>query len=218
MKNKSLKLIIMFLALFCYTFLINSDKSYAIYKETKSTDIYLNIVNPSGATVIFNGNGGTPSEGSRSVAPNSEVGTLPTATQTGYNFIGWFTDPTNGVEVNKNMIVPSGTTNLYAHWQKIVCIYAAPGTLHSERCAQGSNSTENSQGCRAQGLAGQDIEYGNIVDSTTLDPGDALDCDVGGHLPGCAAGSGAADIGPSPQRHCPAGSPKEPGPGDAVGR
>lgn len=67
--------------------------------------------------VIFDGNGGTPSEASRSVISHEAIGTLPTALRTGYTLVGWFTAPDeNGTEIDANTIITTGTT-FYAHWE-----------------------------------------------------------------------------------------------------
>ena len=41
-------------------------------------------------TLIFNANGGSASTNSKTITYNSAVGDLPTATRSGYTFIGWF--------------------------------------------------------------------------------------------------------------------------------
>ena len=48
-------------------------------------------------TVTWNGQGGTPSESSRTLQYNSTLGTLPTAIKTGYTFKGWGTSTASNV-------------------------------------------------------------------------------------------------------------------------
>ena len=70
--------------------------------------------------VTFDANGGTCSTTSRKLDIGGVYGELPKATRSGYTFLGWYTDPTNGTKVNANSIVPSGNHTLYAHYKKIV--------------------------------------------------------------------------------------------------
>ena len=65
--------------------------------------------------VTFNGNGGSPSQSSKKVKRGEKYGTLPSATRSGYNFDGWYTE--NGVKVNENDTCNKDIT-LYAHWTK----------------------------------------------------------------------------------------------------
>lgn len=68
-------------------------------------------------TIVFNGNGGTVSgDGTRSVVSGDEIGTLPEATKPGYAFIGWYSGPQNGFEVDEDTIVTVNAT-LYARWK-----------------------------------------------------------------------------------------------------
>ncbi len=68
-------------------------------------------------TVTFNANGGTTSETTRYIANGKQIGTLPTASRSGYEFNGWFTEKTNGTEINANTIINEDIT-FYAHWNK----------------------------------------------------------------------------------------------------
>ncbi len=70
------------------------------------------------ALVIFDGNGGTPSESQRSVAFGTQIGLLPTATQTYKTFVGWFTDPDNGTQISPSTQINADAT-FYAHWAPI---------------------------------------------------------------------------------------------------
>ena len=69
-------------------------------------------------TVIFDGNNGTPSYSNKTVVYDSKYGTLPTATRTGYTFLGWFTATSGGTRVTNDTIVKiTDTQTLYAHWK-----------------------------------------------------------------------------------------------------
>ena len=45
-----------------------------------------------------------------------ELGTLPTATRTGYSFAGWFTAATGGDQISDKTKMPLDGTTYYAHW------------------------------------------------------------------------------------------------------
>lgn len=66
-------------------------------------------------TVTWNGNGGTPSKSSSSFHYNDALGTLPTATRTGYTFKGWSTSETGTVNVSTTTKVTANVT-YYAVW------------------------------------------------------------------------------------------------------
>lgn len=68
--------------------------------------------------VTFNGNEGSINQTTKTVTYDQEYGTLASATRSGYNFLGWYTDPTNGTKVNSTDIVKiTDNQTLYAHWQ-----------------------------------------------------------------------------------------------------
>ena len=67
-------------------------------------------------TVTWNGNGGTPSQSSSSFHYNDVLGTLPTATRTGYTFKGWSTSASGPVNVSTTTKVTDNVT-YYAIWQ-----------------------------------------------------------------------------------------------------
>lgn len=66
-------------------------------------------------TVTWNGNGGTPSKSSSSFHYNDTLGTLPTATRTGYTFKGWSTSAGGSVNVSTTTKV-TGNVTYYAVW------------------------------------------------------------------------------------------------------
>lgn len=66
-------------------------------------------------TVTWDGNGGTPSKSSSSFHYNDALGTLPTATRTGYTFKGWSTSKTGTVNVSTMTKVTANVT-YYAVW------------------------------------------------------------------------------------------------------
>ena len=71
-------------------------------------------------TVTFNGNGGTPSQSTKSVAYGSQYGTLPYCDQTSKTFLGWFTSATGGTKVEATTIFQrQSNQTLYAHWSDV---------------------------------------------------------------------------------------------------
>ena len=175
--KKHKKIIALFVLLFVFYAYAIINGSFSIYRELKQGMANLNIISPSGTvTVNFDANGGTidPSEASRSVTSGTAVGTLPTTmTRTDYNFLGWYTHPTDGVQIDSQTTVTGpGPVYYYAHWVKILCKKAVTGTLHSEKCLTGG-------GCLSAGYrVNDDITYGEIPVYDTPEIGYAYDCDV----------------------------------------
>ena len=97
---------------------------------TKVTELYAAWETVS---VRFEGNGGTSSEQTREVAYGQKYGELPKANRTGYTFIGWFTEESEGTEV-KTDTTDTLTNNhtLYAYWNAnnyTVTFYFGNGTV-----------------------------------------------------------------------------------------
>ena len=68
-------------------------------------------------TVTFDGTGGTPSYSSKTVTYDSSYGSLPTASYTGYNFLGWYTSISGGSQVTSSTTVKNAYNHtLYARW------------------------------------------------------------------------------------------------------
>ncbi len=68
-------------------------------------------------SVTFNGNGGTSASPSKDVSYLTEYGTLPTATKTGYTFVGWYTSATGGKKIETYTVYSSASdVTLYARW------------------------------------------------------------------------------------------------------
>jgi uncharacterized repeat protein (TIGR02543 family) len=66
-------------------------------------------------TVTFDGNGGIPSEATRIVGHGRAIGTLPTASQSGYSFNGWFTQASGGTQISESHII-TGDITFFAQW------------------------------------------------------------------------------------------------------
>lgn len=67
-------------------------------------------------TISFNGNGGSE-VGSINKKYNEQWGTLPQSIRSYYDFLGWFTQVTGGLEITSTSIVGDGNLTVYAHWQ-----------------------------------------------------------------------------------------------------
>ena len=87
-------------------------------------------------SVTFHGNGGSVSPESITATHGQPYGTLATATRTGYDFDGWFTQETNGEKITSQTVVESMTSHiLYAHWTPktfVVTLNANGGTITPE--------------------------------------------------------------------------------------
>ncbi len=66
-------------------------------------------------TVTWNANGGSCSVSTSQVASGDAIGTLPTATKSGYTFNGWFTQASGGTQISASTTV-SGNITYYAHY------------------------------------------------------------------------------------------------------
>ena len=70
---------------------------------------------PTEFTIIFNGNGGTPSVGSMRTT-DQKLTSLPTATRSGrYSFDGWYAEKSGGTKVSTATVFSENTT-VYARW------------------------------------------------------------------------------------------------------
>ena len=73
---------------------------------------------PTEFTVIFDGNGGTPSVGSMTTT-DQKLTSLPSASRSGsYSFDGWYTEKSGGIKITKDTVFHANTT-VYAHWTYI---------------------------------------------------------------------------------------------------
>ena len=70
---------------------------------------------PNQYTVLFDSNGGSASNSSRTVTFDSDYGELPTLSRTGYSFDGWFNSSGTPINANTKVQTPSDHT-LSAHW------------------------------------------------------------------------------------------------------
>ncbi len=100
------------------------------YYPTKNITLYAHWVEDAVVyTVSFNGNGGT-SPSSQTVQSGTSV-SLPSTSQDGYSFDGWYTSASGGTFVGNagSAYTPSGNITLYAHWTKLnVTMSSVSGT------------------------------------------------------------------------------------------
>ena len=76
-------------------------------------------------TVTFKGNGGTVNGSTtRTVTEGSQIGALPTATRSGWDLLGWFTEISGGNSVTSSTIVNDNIT-IYAQWSEQELILAS---------------------------------------------------------------------------------------------
>ncbi len=66
--------------------------------------------------VVFDANGGTGvNKFTRDY--DTELGTLPTTSKKGYDFVGWFTDANGGSQISETTKVKANLTTYFAHWK-----------------------------------------------------------------------------------------------------
>ena len=69
-------------------------------------------------TIAFDANGGTTSSTSKSVTYDSNYGTLPTPTRTGYTFEGWYKESSYETKVvDDSIVIKAKNHTLYAKWK-----------------------------------------------------------------------------------------------------
>lgn len=98
-------------------------------KFTKPTTLYAHWKDYVGVKVSLDANGGTTvrTHTYTTVYPGVLPEKLPTPARTGYKFVGWYTERTNGYLVTDAEIYEADT-QLYAHWQRAVSRTGNPKT------------------------------------------------------------------------------------------
>lgn len=98
-----------------------------------SIPCYADTPAQSSCTVRFDGNGGTPSALSKTVSYGTPYGELPTASRTGYTFLGWYRSSAGGTQITADTSVYIAINHtLYAQWKATpykVHFHASKGTL-----------------------------------------------------------------------------------------
>lgn len=76
-------------------------------------------------TVTFDPTGGTVSYSTKQVTVGSAYGAMPTPVKAGYDFTGWYTDPTAGTPVSNTTTVTNASNHtLYARWTSGSTLYS----------------------------------------------------------------------------------------------
>ena len=94
--------------------------SDSVVLAAEDHSLYAHWSDASRFRIRFNGNGGRvkPKDESMELRPGELFGLLPTPLWEGYDFLGWFTDPTEGTQILADTVFEGGADlTLYAHWQ-----------------------------------------------------------------------------------------------------
>ncbi|MBE5941517.1 MAG: hypothetical protein E7264_03135 [Lachnospiraceae bacterium] len=143
---------------------VNADVTYYAHWEKVDMD------------VNFHANGGTVSQTKKTVKKGTQVGTLPTPTRTGYNFLGWYTAASGGTKVSASTVVNADVT-YYAHWEKAIVtitLDANGGTTHETkqylktRSAIGNIVTPSRVGYRFKGWYTSKTGGTKVTEKTTF--------------------------------------------------
>lgn len=103
-----------------YTSATGGTKITTMTSITSSMTLYAHWTEESPVqtwTVTFHANGGVYLGSSRTydIIDGESLGTMPNAKKDGYDFVGWFTSSSSGVQVFSNTPITSSMT-LHAHW------------------------------------------------------------------------------------------------------
>lgn len=89
--------------------------------EYNGTVLYTSnvIANTKQYTASFDANGGSTVSNKITKVGGQALGTLPTATRTGYEFLGWYTKKDGGVKINNKTSMHASKIGItyYAHWE-----------------------------------------------------------------------------------------------------
>lgn len=116
-----------------YTFYVSAHPA----EGCESAAIQISAQPFSGAkTVTFNPNGGAVSPTSFTTSCDKNSTTLPTPTNSGYRFMGWFTAANGGTEITGTSYTPTADITLFAHWEKEYTVtYDLQGGTASPVCS-----------------------------------------------------------------------------------
>lgn len=91
--------------------------STSVFNYTSNITIYAQWTANS-YILTYDANGGTVLTTSKSILYDSTYGTLPTPTRIGYEFLGWFTASSGGIQITSTTKYTTvGNSTLYAHWK-----------------------------------------------------------------------------------------------------
>ena len=110
--------------------------------------------------VTFNGNGGTPSFGSKQVKLNTKYGELPDATRAGYEFTGWKNE-TNAVVTANTVSTFSKNHTLTAQWKQ--CTSGYYSTANDTKCVACPTGYTSQAGATGITLCYIDVPAGKYI-------------------------------------------------------
>ena len=113
-------------------------------QETIDGENYKTLSLVSGKVVVFDPTGGVVSEASRLLNEGDPIGTLPIPENGELDFVGWFTEETNGEEVTADTIVNNSMT-IYAHWVETDVVELDGVRYHHLQDAINAVPTNNTQ-------------------------------------------------------------------------
>ena len=117
-----------------YTATSGGTKLTTSWKPTATATVYAHWTkNKEVYTVTFDANGGTCSTASVKVTEGNAIGTLPTATRSGYTFDGWYTAISGGTKLTTSW-KPTATATVYAHWTKNKEVYTITFDANGGTC------------------------------------------------------------------------------------
>ena len=118
---------------------------------------------------------GTGATATKSVQYNSEYGTLPTVTRTGFGFKGWFTSATGGTQVSGTTKMGTANATIYAQWDAngYTIIYNLDGGTNADGnptsfsySASAQTKTVNNPTKTGYTFAGWTVDGGTISGTT----------------------------------------------------
>ncbi|MDO4941031.1 MAG: InlB B-repeat-containing protein [Erysipelotrichaceae bacterium] len=118
--------------------------------------------------VTFNANEGLFSDGEKSKKEAQIEGATyyfpkEEPVRDGYMFVGWYTDPTNGIEKHEDDVFDKSFTTLYAHWANLVTYEKVKETSRAKLV----ESKESFLVVNIQGIKGNEKVFVMNFDSTT---------------------------------------------------
>lgn len=127
-----------------YCVVINTNNSVTGKKTATATsntaEIKVSPAAPTEYTITFDGNGGTSP--AAQTTTDQKLTSLPTSTQSGYSFNGWYTAKTGGDKITPDTVFSASVT-VYAQWTK-----------NSEGDGGGSSSGDSSGGSGSSSSSG----------------------------------------------------------------
>lgn len=108
---------------------VEGGYGFLISQETINGDVYKTARLGIGEKIIFDPNGGSVSESTRTVAKGEAIGPLPIPVRNNFTFLGWFTGKTSGEQITQYTII-NNDNKFFAHWEKIGDIAAIGDTLY----------------------------------------------------------------------------------------